>query len=588
MNMSTGPTRRSGAALLGLMLALLGGPAAWGEDRPNFLIVILDDIGFTDLGAYGSEIRTPHFDAEAARGTMFTNFHVAPTCVPSRAMLMTGVDSHLTGLPTLEHLMLPEQLGQPGHEGELNARVATIAEHLSAAGYTSLITGKWHLGRSETSLPAARGFDRSFVLDSSGADNWEHRTYLPHYTRAEWWEDFEFVEELPEDFYSSAFIVDQMITYLGEADPDRPFLSVVSFQANHIPLQAPREYVERYDGVYDSGWETLARERHAAAIALGLVPEGTPMPEFPEGLRNWSDLSPREQAASAMNRQVAAGMLEAADHHFGRLVSWLRETGRYENTIILIVSDNGPEFNDPGRRIAFQGWLALQGYSRDLDRLGERGTYAWIGPEWAAASASPLSFFKFHAGEGGLRVPMIVAGPGVEAGRQANAFSIVTDIAPGLLDLAGASALDGFEPFTGRSLAPLLRGEAERIYGEDEAVGLEMSGQSALFRGDYKLTRNMRPYGDGEWRLFNITLDPGETHDLAGERPDLFAELMAKYEAYEARFGVLPVPPDFDGERRIEMLGWRAFGQQYGPWLALPLILLAGLGGLFWLRRRKA
>jgi arylsulfatase A-like enzyme len=579
-----------GAASAGADQRAVAAPPAPESNRPNILLVILDDIGFTDLGAYGSEIRTPNFDAEAARGTMLTNFHVAPTCVPSRAMLLTGVDSHRTGLPTLEHLMLPEHLGQPGYEGELNTRVATIAEHLGAAGYTSFITGKWHLGRSATSLPAARGFARSFVLDSSGADNWEHRPYLPLYTRAEWWEDLAYVDTLPEDFYSSRFIVDRMISYLSEADKAEPFLSVVSFQANHIPVQAPREYVERYNGVYDAGWEALAKRRHGAAIERGLVPADTPVPAFPQGLRSWSDLSAEDRAAAAMNRQVAAGMLEAADHHFGRLVSWLRETGRYDNTIVLIISDNGPEYNNPGRLMSFRGWLSMQGYSRDLDSLGERGTYAWIGPEWAAASASPLSFFKFHAGEGGLRVPFIAAGPGVKAGHKSQALSFATDLAPGLLDFAGASPVQGVEAFSGRSLAPLLRGQAERIHGESDAVGMEMSGQSALFRGDYKLARIMRPYGDGQWRLFDIVNDPGEARDLAGERAELFTEMMADYEAYEKRFGVLPVPPDFDGERRVELLGWLAFARNYGLWLALSFVLVGGLLALAIrrVRRRKS
>ena len=587
--MFTGQINRALAAIGLAVMAVLGTSAAWGgrpavaapavqeNARPNILLVILDDIGFTDLGAYGSEIKTPNIDAEAARGTILTNFHVAPTCVPSRAMLLTGVDSHRTGLPTLEHLMLPEHLGQPGYEGELSTRVATIAEHLATAGYASFITGKWHLGRSATSLPAARGFARSFVLDSSGADNWEHRPYLPLYTRAEWWEDMAYIDELPKDFYSSQFIVDRMIAYLSEADTADPFFSVVSFQANHIPVQAPREYVERYNGVYDAGWEALARRRHAAAIELGLVPVDTPVPAFPQGLRNWSDLSEQDRAAAAKNRQVAAGMLEAADHHFGRLVSWLRETGRYDNTLVLIVSDNGPEYNDPGRLLSFRGWLATQGYSRDLETLGERGTYAWIGPEWAAASASPLSFFKFHSGEGGLRVPFIAAGPGVQGGQKLQALSFATDLAPGLLDFAGASPLQGVEAFTGRSLAPLLRGQAARIHDESDAVGMEMSGQSALFRGDYKLARIMRPYGDGKWRLFDIVRDPGEARDLASEQVDLFAEMMAEYEAYETRFGVLPVPPDFDGERRVELLGWLAFARNYGVWLALSLALMGGV-----------
>lgn len=584
--MCTGPTRTTHALLLAALLTVTAG--VWAEPRPNFLIVVLDDIGFTDLGAYGSEMRTPHFDAEAERGAQLTNFHVGPTCAPSRAMLMTGVDSHLTGVPTLEHLMLPEHLGQPGYEGALNTRVATLAEHLASAGYSSFITGKWHLGHSPTSLPAARGFDRSFILDASGADNWEHRPYLPLYDRAEWWEDFDPVETLPEDFYSSAFIVDRMIEYLDTLAPDQPFLSVVSFQANHIPVQAPREYVERYDGVYDEGWHVLARKRHAAAIARGLVPEDTPLPVFPESLRAWSDLSSDEQARSAMSRQVAAGMLEAADHHYGRLVAWLRETGRHDNTIVLILSDNGAEFNAPGQRPAFNAWLWLQGYSRDLDALGERGTYAWIGPEWAAASSSPLSLFKFHAAEGGIRTPMIAAGPGIPAQAPAHALAFITDIGPTLLDLASAQPVSGVAPFTGRSLAPLLQAETDRVHGRDAAVGMEMSGQSALFRGDYKLTRNLPPYGDRRWRLFNITEDPGETRDLATQRPELFAELKAEYAAYEDRVGVRPVPPDFDGQQRITMLGREAFRRNYGGWLVLiGLGLAVAIGGVILLRRRR-
>lgn len=591
--MSTGRTEMERLAALAACLSLIAAPvqaqdvtqeAPQAEPpaaqdspaaRPNFLIVILDDIGFTDLGAYGSEMRTPNIDAQAERGLMFSGFRVGPTCAPTRAMLMTGVDSHLTGVPTLEHLMLPEHLGQPGYEGALNTRVATIAEHLSAAGYASLITGKWHLGRTPTSLPSARGFERSFILDSSGADNWEHRTYLPHYTHAQWWEDGAPVESLPDDFYSSAFLVDRMISYLDEVAPDQPFLSVVSFQANHIPVQAPREYVERYDGVYDAGWEALALERHAAAIGLGLVPDGTPVPALPEGLRRWSDLSPQEQRLSAMSRQVAAGMLEAADHHFGRLVAHLRETGRYENTVIVVLSDNGAEFNSPDRSRAFLGWLALQGYSRDPDSLGERGTYAWIGPEWAAASTSPLSMFKFHAAEGGVRVPLVMSGPGVSAGGIAPAFAHVADIAPTLLDLAGAAPVEGREPFTGRSLAPLLSGAADRVYGPDEAIGFEMSGQSALYLGDYKLTRNMPPHGDRRWRLFNLAADPGETRDLSAEQPELMAELMAAYEAYEQRVGVLPVPSDYDAQRRLDAMGWRAFHSR-NAWV----IWLSGLAGL--------
>jgi len=575
--MFTGPIRRAAAAIC-LALALVA-PAA-SQDRPNILLIILDDIGYTDLGAYGSEIATPNMDALAGRGAQFTNFHVAPTCAPTRAMLMTGADSHSTGVPTLEHLVIPEYQGQFGHEGELNTAVATLAEHLAGSGYQSFITGKWHLGRSDTALPAARGFDRSFILDSSGADNWEHRPYLPHYDRAEWWEDDQPAHELPDEFYSSQFLTDRLISYIDEADAGRPYFAVLSLQANHIPLQAPREFVERYDGVYDAGWDALREERRRAAIERGLVSPDTELAGLPPGLRSWEALSDREREFAIASREVAAGMLEAADHHIGRLLDRLEADGTLDNTLIVVLSDNGPEYNHPTDNRSFGFWLAMQGYSRDPEGLGEQGTYAFIGPEWASASASPLSLFKFHAGEGGLRVPLIMAGPGVDTRGLASGFSFVTDIAPTLLDIAGAEPLADRQPMTGRSLVPVLSGETQAVYGPDDAVGLEMSGMAALWRGDWKLTRSMPPYGDGQWRLFNLANDAGEANDLSEAEPEVFASMMEAYLAYEARAGVIPVPVDFNGEERIAALGWDAFLRRHGGLLTgLGLLLLVMLGG---------
>ncbi|MGP1276287.1 MAG: sulfatase-like hydrolase/transferase [Caulobacterales bacterium] len=584
--MSTGLTSRWLATLfLGLALAA---PAA-ADDRPNILLIILDDIGMTDLGAYGSEIATPNMDALAERGAQFTNFHVAPTCAPTRAMLMTGTDSHRTGIPTLEHMVIPEYQGQFGHEGELNTAVATIAEHLAAAGYQSFIAGKWHLGRSETALPAARGFDRSFILDSSGADNWEYQPYLPHYTRAEWWEDSTPVESLPEDFYSSQFLTDRLLNYIDEGDTGRPFLAVLSLQANHIPLQAPREFVERYDGVYDAGWDALREARLQAAIERGLVEPGTELAPPPPGLRDWDSLSDNERAFVIASREVAAGMLEAADHHVGRLLDSLDAQGRLENTIVIVLSDNGPEYNRPTDNWAFDLWLAMQGYSRDVETLGEEGTYAFIGPEWALASASPFSLFKFHAGEGGVRVPLLISGPGVEARGLVSGFSFVTDIAPTLLELAGAQPLEGREPITGRSLLPVLSGNVQGVYGDDEAIGLEMSGMSALWRGDWKIARSMAPHGDGRWRLFNLADDPGEARDLSEAEPEIFASMLEAYAAYEARVGVIPVPDDFNAAERIAALGWQAFLRQNRPvFIGAGLLLLALLaGGVLLLANRR-
>jgi arylsulfatase/uncharacterized sulfatase len=555
------------------------------------LLIILDDIGFTDLGAYGSEIRTPAIDALARRGTRFAQFRVAPTCAPSRAMLMTGVDSHRTGLPTLEHLVIPAYRGQPGHEGSLNRSVATLAEHLRPAGYQSFIAGKWHLGRTPDSLPMRRGFDRSFILDSSGADNWEHRPYLPHYRRAEWWQDDKPAKSLPADFYSSAFLADTLATYIDASDPDRPFFAVLALQANHIPVQAPRRFVDGYAGVYDAGWEALARQRREAAIALGLIPADAPLAPAPPGLRRWDSLTPDEQARSIESRKVAAGMLEAADHHIGRLLARLEQSGRLADTLVIVLSDNGPEYNDPTQQASFNLWLWAQGYSRDRTRLGERGTYAAIGPEWAAASASPLSLFKFHAGEGGMRVPLIVAGPGVESGALARSSAFVTDIAPTILEVAGATPVAGVTPISGRSLLPVLRGEAQAVRGPDDVIGMEMSGQIALLQGRYKLVRSLPPYGDGAWRLYDIEADPGEARDLAAAEPQRLADMRAAYEAYAAREGVIPVPDDFDAEALIAQRGLEAAARTYGPALAAiaaVLVALAGFGVVVARRRRRA
>jgi len=595
--MFTGLTDLRAALLAGLLTvcAASAAPAQDPEDpapRPNILVVVLDDIGFTDLGAFGSEISTPNFDRLAAGGAMFSNFHTAPTCAPTRAMLLTGLDNHATGVPTLEHLMIPAYDGRPGYEGELRPSANTIAEHLGQAGYQSFAVGKWHVGRSQTSLPAHRGFERSFILDSSGADNWEHRPYIPHYTRAEWWEDFEPATELPDDFYSSEFLVDRLIGYLDDRDGERPFFAMLAFQANHIPLQAPREYVERYDGVYDAGWEALRDVRRDAAIAHGLVPAGVELAAPPPGLTAWADMDEAERALSIASRQVAAGMLEAADHHFGRLLQRLEETGGLANTVIVLLSDNGPEHNAPTDNVSFRFWLAAQGYSRDPDRLGERGTYAFIGPEWAVASASPLSLFKFHAGEGGVRVPLIVSGPGVAARGVQPHFTMVTDIVPTLLDLAGVEPLgDGLE-ITGRSLAPLLQGgDTVSPYGPEEAVGIEMSGQVALYRGRYKLTRSLAPYGDGVFRVYDMEADPGEANDLAAARPDLLADLTRAYAAWAEANNVIAAPDGFDASAEIARRGWQASIRNYGPWLAggglAGLVLLAALAVFLSRQRRR-
>lgn len=562
--------KRQLTQLIVLIVCVIGSSVI--RAQPNIVLIIIDDAGFTDLGAYGSEINTPAIDSLANSGVMFSNFHAGPTCAPSRAMLMTGVPSHRAGLATLNHLRPDEHAGHPAYQGELALDVPTLAEHLKTAGYASYITGKWHLGHSPQSLPVARGFDRSFILDASGADNWSQRSYLPQYDQADWFEGAE-RGTLPDDFYSSEFLVDKMMEYIDQTPTGQPFFSVIGFQAIHIPVQAPREFIERYSGVYDEGWEALRQRRHQNAMARGLIPQDAQLGPVPQVLRRWDDLSTRERERSIRSMQVNAGMLEAMDYHVGRLLEHLKSTGAYDNTVFIVLSDNGPEHNHPTADAGFRLWLWLEGYSQDINTLGERGSYASIGPEWAIAAGAGGSLFKFHASEGGTRVPLVMSGPGVAPAGILHPFSFITDLVPTILELTGADPVDSGPPLTGRSLTGVLLGASQLVYGPEDAVALEASGQSAVFKGDYKLVRNLDLYGDGVWRLHNVVQDPGETRDLSAEMPELFADMLRDYESYTAEYGVLPMPPGYSGQQMIEQATTRRIIASYGM-----ILLIAAFG----------
>lgn len=587
--------RLIGMGALSVLLALgsMAQPAEaqTATRRPNIVVVVVDDAGFSDFGAFGGEARTPTIDALARRGAQFSRYHTSPLCAPSRAMILTGVDSHRTGLATIPEVLPPEQRGRHGYTMRLERGVETIADRLRRAGYRTYVTGKWHLGHGEGDLPNDHGFDRSFVLDASGADNWEQRPYMPYNDSAPWFEDGR-AARLPTDFYSSQFIVDQMISFLQEdATRTEPFFAYVAFQAVHIPVQAPPEFTAHYDGVYDAGWDALRTARWQRVQALNLIPTGAPLGPMHPRLRPWNETAPADRALYVRSMQVHAGMLEAMDHHLGRLEAYLAQRGLAENTIFVVTSDNGPEPSNPLGERGFAQWMAVQGYSHRIENLGERHSYNFIGPEWASATASPGALFKFYTGEGGLHAPLVVAGPGIQAARvDANAF--VTDITPTLLAFAGAdaSSASGVVPISGRSMAPVLTGQATSVYGAEDAVGFEVSGNAALYRGDYKLVRNMAPYGDGAWRLFDLSVDPGETRDLSNSNPELFAQMRAAYDAYARDVGVLDLPANYDVQHQVAA---NALGKQleYYWWvLALIGAALIGMVALVfrWLRRRKA
>ncbi|MGD9980755.1 MAG: arylsulfatase [Hyphomonadaceae bacterium] len=565
------------------MISCAAPARAQSETRPNIVVIVADDAGFTDFGAYGGEARTPNIDALAERGAQFSRYYSSPLCSPSRAMLLTGLDNHRTGHSTIIEVLPPELRGRRGYTMHLEPGVVTLAERLRRGGYRTYATGKWHLGHGEGDLPNSHGFDRSFVLDASGADNWEERAYLPYYRTADWFEDGERAH-LPDNFYSSEFIVDRMIQYM-DADTARtePFFAYLAFQAVHIPVQAPRSISDHYRGTYDGGWEQLRAHRWRRAQDLGLLPATAQIGPTHPSLRPWAAISGDEQALYARSMEVHAGMLEAMDHHIGRFIAYLQSRGLAENTIFVVTSDNGPEPSNPIADADFRRWMRLTGYTRRLEDLGERGSFVMIGPENANATATG-SLFKFTAGEGGLHVPLIVAGPGV-AQQRIDTRAFVTDIAPTLLERAGvaadAAAMDGF------SMSALLANEAPHAREPQVPLGVEVSGHSALYRGDYKLVRTPPPLGDSNWRLYDIAQDPGETTDLAAQMPELAASLLADYQAYAEHVGVFDLPPGYDPQRQVAH-NTRMKSYQHYWWIyaGIAVLALALLVGAFMLVRR--
>ena len=556
---------------------MMGAVTAQAAQQPNIVLILADDLGFTDIAPYGSEISTPSLTALANEGLRFTNYHTAASCAPSRAMLLTGVDNHRAGVSNIPEAIPPDQSAVDNYQGVLGNNVVTVASLLEEAGYHTYMAGKWHLGKERHQLPSRRGFERTVAMADTGADNWEQKPYIPIYKKANWFADGEEME-LPKDFYSSRFLIDKTIEFIDSNRADgQPFFAYVPFQAVHIPVQAPQEFIEQYMGVYDVGWEQLRQDRLTKALELGVVAQGAAMVEM-STTQDWDALPDDRKRYEAKRMAVYGGMVAAMDFHIGRLIEHLKATGQYDNTLFIFTSDNGTEVSgatDPSR-VQAQVLIRNQGYTSEYETLGLKGSFNSISPSFASASASPLAFYKFYAGEGGLRVPLIIAGQSVlNKGELNHALSHVTDITPTILSVAGVKAPDGrfggrpIEAMIGRDLMPIIRGDVERVYAEDETIGYEVGGNAALFRGDYKVVMNRGPVGDNQWHLYNIVSDPGETEDLADAMPERMQIMSRAYEQYVLENGVLPVPV---GYQQVSQVGINGLREVYGRQMLVLLV----------------
>lgn len=519
------------------------------KKRPNFFVIVADDLGFSDIGAFGGEIDTPHLDALAMAGRRFTGFHSAPACSPTRAMLMTGTDPHVAGIGSMLEVSIPDFAGAPGYEGHLNGRVVTVAQLLKDAGYRTILSGKWHLGDTPISKPHVRGFERSFAFLPAGGSHYGLGEVNRFATVASVYEeDGRVVESLPDDFYSSDYFADRLVDFLGE-DRERPFFAYLPFTAPHWPLQAPDAEIAKYKGRYDDGPTALRARRLDRMKQLGLcAPDVTPHPVVtsePE----WAEMSDAERAVSARCMEVYAAMVDRMDQAVGRVIAHLRDSGRLDDTFILFLSDNGAE-GAVVEAMPIYGPMIVdrirQYYDNSLDNIGRPTSCVWYGARWAQAATAPCRLHKAFTSEGGIRVVGFASGKGVARGGSiGDAFSTAMDVTPTLLDMAGVvhpGGKHGIAPMRGRSMAPWLADEAVAVHPDGTETGWELFGRRAIRKGDWKALWLPEPVGIGGWQLYDLADDPGETRDRAADRPELLKELVAAWDRYVQEVGVHPGP----------------------------------------------
>jgi len=530
--------------------------------RPNIVLILGDDLGFADMGAFGSEIKTPNLDALAKGGVRFTQFYTHASCSPTRSMLLSGVDTHRNGLGNMDEWTAPNQMGKPGYEGFLNERVTTLPKLLRDAGYHTYMAGKWHMGKAPNLIPAARGFERDFSLLDGAGSYWDMTNFTASTPLSTFTEDGRYLKSLPKDYYATKTYTDKMIGFIEANRKDgKPFFAYLSHQAPHDPFHLPADWRRRHVGEYDKGWDVVRQERLARQIELGIVPQGTTLAERMWFVPDPTLLAPASRAVLGMKMELYAGMVENMDYHVGRLVAYLKEIGEFENTIFIVFGDNGAEGTDlfasiagtPGTRDFL--FAAIHWSQTHPKAWGDPGSYVGYGPMWAQVSMTPFSQYKGWLAEGGIRNALIVSGPIVKipAGSISRAVTHVADIMPTLLEVAGVSypmSANGQElpPLIGKSWAKLLAGEETSLRTDQDFLAWEVFGNRALRQGDWKLRWQYKPFGKGDWELFNLANDPAERNDLASQDPDRVRALTALWDDYvKANDVILPSRSPYEG-----------------------------------------
>ena len=518
-----------------------------GSDAPNVVLVLLDDTGFAQFGCYGSDIDTPNVDALAANGLQFTNFHVTPLCSPTRASLITGRSQHAVGMRAVSNF----RTGFPNQLGHISNHAATVAEVLRDAGYATFCAGKWHLAPMEQcsaagpfdQWPLARGFDRFYGFLEGETDQFHPALVCDNHPVDP--------PAKPEDGYHvSEDLIDQLLKMVSDSKgvrPDRPFFAYLPFGATHAPHQAPDNYLEKYKGAYDEGWDVVRERWFERQLELGVIPEGTELAPRNPGVDAWDDLPENQKRLACRLQEAFAAFLDHTDDQIGRLIDGLRGLDQFDNTVFVVLSDNGASqeggpFGVMHEMKFFNGIFETPDEAiHKIDDIGgphSHTNYPW---GWAQCGNSPFKWYKQNTHEGGVHVPMVVHAPGHidagEAGSKRHQFVNVSDIVPTIYELVGVIAPDTYRglgqlPVTGHSFASILDDAAAPA--TNTLQYFEMAGSRALVAGDQsslwkavcKHTQGV-DYDDEPWELYHLTDDWSECNDLADSEPQKLAALIS-------------------------------------------------------------
>ncbi len=532
-------TRICGILLFSAHLVLAAEP-----QRPNILLIIADDMGYADLGVFGSDIRTPSIDRLAAEGIRFTHFHTAPQCAPTRAMLYSGNNNHVAGMGRQYIVpLLSFEMEIPGYEAHLSDRVAPVSRVLQDAGYHTYFAGKWHLGDAVEQRPHAKGFDQTFAVMHGTANHFNGIGYVEGgtvYTRngelAAW----------PDAAYSSELFTDELIGFIeaGREDSD-PFFAVASYTAPHAPLQVPDDYLDRYAGQFDEGYDALRERRFRELQDAGIVSPDAELPPRNPEITPWDELNPTDKLLEARKMELYAALVENLDFHVGRLLQYLEEQALYEDTLIVFMSDNGAaneDFHAGGPRAPF----VRANYDNDYENMGTESSWVSLGPAWAEANSAPFRGVKTYALQGGIVSPLIVAGAGVNrADAIDRSYVTVMDIAPTLIEAAnGVYPESGsIQPMLGESMLPLLAGASDRVHDEDYVTTFFHVGQAYLRQGRWKIVHSSSLFDESAFELYDVIADPGETRNLKEDMPDLYGRMIQLWQEERVKLGIL-LPSD--------------------------------------------